>query len=56
MYITVLFHPEWGKAETLYITPKLQLAFTGKLSVREAVDQLLDPVNKLLEKEEVENG
>lgn len=42
------FHPAWREAEELYINPELDLVFSGKKSVRDAVDSFINQVDGLL--------
>ncbi len=45
------FDMNWAKALQLYITPKLELVFNGKLDVKEAVSLFIKNVNDLLQEE-----
>lgn len=42
------FHPYWREAKELYILSELDLMFSGKKTVQEAVNSFINKVNKLL--------
>jgi ABC-type glycerol-3-phosphate transport system substrate-binding protein len=42
------FHERWAEIQQLYIIPKLELVFNGKMSVKDAVMEFLPVVNKTL--------
>jgi multiple sugar transport system substrate-binding protein len=44
------FHPAWREAKELHINPELDLVFSGRKSVRDAVDSFIGHVNDLLKK------
>ena len=46
------FHNRWSEWQQLHIIPKLELAFNGKLSVKDAVIEFLPAVNKGLQGDE----
>lgn len=45
------FHPAWREAKELYINPELDLVFSGKRGVEEAINGIIDKVNNLLKRE-----
>ncbi len=44
------FHPAWREAKELYINPELDLVFSGRKSVKDAVGSFVGKVDKLLKK------
>ncbi len=42
------FHTKWREVKELYIIPKLDLVFTGKMTAKDAIAKIAKPANELL--------